>query len=364
MYTSVYMRMPVVESRVSGVDQTQLLRREERERRPPDAAISIAAAVFACSPVTVIAQPAAVSTADSYPVKPVRVIVGLAPGGGTDIFARMFAQKLSANLGRSFVVENRPGAGGTIAYATVARSPADGYTLLAVASGYAITPAFYRTLAYDPIADFAPVSLVTEAPILLMVHPSLPVKTTRELVELAKRQPGSLDAASAGMGTSNHLALELFNSLAGVKIAHIPYKGTGPALVDFMAGQVHVIFGNIVSSLPYVKAGRARALAVTGPQRSPVMPDVPTVAESGVPGYVTTTWHGWLAPAGTPAAIVNKVSVELARALKAPDIQAQLMSDGAEAVGSTPGQFHRHLVAEIARWNKVVKNTGLNLGRE
>ena len=331
---------------------------------PPRAAVAIAAVVLVCSQGTVNAQPPPANSADNYPVKPVRVIVGLAPGGGTDIFARMFAQKLSGNLGRSFVVENRPGAGGTLAYAAVARSPADGYTLLAVASGYAITPAFFATLAYDPIGDFAPISLVTEAPILLMVHPSLPVKTTRELVELAKKKPGSLDAASAGLGTSNHLALELFNSLAGVKIAHIPYKGTGPALVDFMAGQVHVIFGNIVSSLPYVKAGRARALAVTGPQRSRVLPEVPTVAESGVPGYVTTTWHGWLAPAGTPVAVVNKVSAELARAAKSPELLAQLTSDGAEAVGSTPEQFQRHLVQEIARWNKVVKNTGLNIGRE
>ena len=333
--------------------------------RPYHTALAIAAAAAALSsPATVVAQSAAAGSADAYPSKPVRVIVGPAPGGGTDILARLFAQKLSSNLGRSFVVENRPGAGGTIAYAAVAKSPADGYVLLAVASGYAITPAVYRNLAYDPIADFAPISLVTEAPILLMVHPSLPVKSTHELVALAKTKPGALDAASAGMGTSNHLALELFNSLAGVKIAHIPYKGTGPALVDFMAGQVHVMFGNIVSSLPYVKAGRARALAVTGPKRSNVMPGVPTVAESGVPGYVTTTWHGWLAPAGTPVAVVNKVSLELARALKAPDVLEQLSLDGAEAVGSTPEQFNRHLVAEIARWSKVVKNTGLNLGRE
>ena len=327
-------------------------------------AIALAMTALQLSPATVAAQPAATASADAYPSRPVRVIVGSSPGGGTDIFARMFAQKLSSNLGRTFVVENRPGAGATLAYAFVARAPADGYTLLAVASGYAITPAFYRNLAYDPMADFAPISLATEAPILLMVHPSLPAQSTRELIALAKLKRGSLNAGSAGIGTSNHLALELFNHLAGVTIAHIPYKGTGPALVDFIAGQVDVIFGNIVSSLPYVRAGRARALAVTGPKRSIAIPDLPTVAESGVPGYETTTWHGWLAPAGTPAALVNKVSVELARTLKAPDVLEQLASDGAEPVGSTPEQFNRHLVTEIARWSKVVKNTGLNLGRD
>ena len=179
-------------------------------------------------------------SADTYPSKPVRVIVGLAPGGGTDILARLFAQKLTSSFGRPFVVDNRSGAGGTVAYASVAKSAADGYTLLAVASGYSITPAFYKNLSYDSIADFAPISLVAEAPILLMVHPSLPVRSTRELLALARSKPGALDAASAGVGTSNHLALELFNNLAGVRIVHIPYKGTGPALVDFMAGQVQM----------------------------------------------------------------------------------------------------------------------------
>ena len=265
-YTSVYMRMPAVESRAGSAfckgGRRQLMQipltTASIRVQLRCAAIAMAVATTPLSAATVAAQSTAAGSADTYPSRPVRVIVGLAPGGGTDIFARLFAQKLGSNLGRSFVVENRPGAGGTVAYAAVAKFPADGYTLLAVASGYAITPAFYRNLAYDPIADFAPIALVTEAPILLMVHPSLPVKSTRELIALAKAKHGSLDAASAGMGTSNHLALELFNSLAGVKIAHIPYKGTGQALVDFMAGQVHLMFGNIVSSLPYVKAGRAR----------------------------------------------------------------------------------------------------------
>ena len=326
--------------------------------------VTVAAAMVGLSLATAVRAQVSGGSPDAYPSKPVRVIVGLAPGGGTDILARLFAQKLTSTLGRPFVVDSRPGAGGTVAYASVAKSPADGYTLLAVASGYSITPAFYKNLSYDSIADFAPISLVAEAPILLMVHPSLPVRSTRELLALAKSKAGALDAASAGVGTSNHLALELFNNLAGVRIVHIPYKGTGPALVDFMAGQVQMMFGNIVSSLPHVKAGRARVLAVTSAKRSAVVPDVPTVAESGVPTYVTTTWHGWLAPAGTPPPIVNKLSAELARAARSPDLLDQLAADGAEPVGSTPVQFNRHLVTEIARWSNLVKNAGLNLGHD
>jgi tripartite-type tricarboxylate transporter receptor subunit TctC len=289
------------------------------------------------------------------------VIVGLAPGGGTDIQARLLAQRLSANLNRSFVVDNRTGAGGTVAYALVAKSPADGYTLLAVASGYSITPAVYSKLPYDPIKDFAPISLVVQAPILLMTHPSLPVKSTRELVALAKARPGVLNSASAGYGTSNHLALELFNLLAGTRITHVPYKGTGPALIDAMAGQVHVIFGNILSSLPYVRQGRLKALAVTSATRSKAVPELATVAESGVPGYETTTWHGWLAPAATPPAIINRMSGELAKAVRSPEVQESLAGDGGEPVGGSPEQFARHLVAEIARWRKVVTDAGMRV---
>lgn len=309
----------------------------------------------ALSPGAAFAQGAA-----EFPAKPVRVIVGLAPGGGTDIQARLLSQKLSANLGRSFVVENRTGAGGTLAYAHVAKSPADGYTQLAVASGYSITPAVYPKLTYDPIRDFAPVSLVIQAPILLMVHPSLPVKSTKELVALAKNRPGVLDGASAGFGTSNHMALELFNLLAGTKIAHIPYKGTGPALIDAMSGQVHVIFGNILSSLPYVRQGRLKGLAVTSATRAKAI-DLPTVAESGVPGYETTTWLAWLLPAGTPQSIINKMNAELAKAVRSPDVAESLTGDGGEPVGSTPEQLTRHLEAEIARWRKVVKAAGMKV---
>ena len=305
-------------------------------------------------PAPALAQPA-----DTYPSKPVRVIVGLAPGGGTDIIARLLTLKMSDNLKRPFIVENRTGAGGTVAYALVAKSPADGYTLLAVASGYAITPAVYPKLTYDPIKDFTPISVVVQAPIVLMVHPALPARTVKDLLALARSPHARLDAASAGHGTSNHLALELFNSLAGVKIAHVPYKGTGQALVDLMAGQVQVMFGNILSSLQYVKTGKIRALAVTSAKRSPAMPELPTVMESGVPGYETTTWHGWLAPAGLPQELVAKLNTELARAVRSRDVMDKLGDDGGEPVAGTPDQFKNHLATEIARWRKVVRDAGI-----
>ena len=318
------------------------------------AAAALAAALLPCAGSAQV-------TAEAFPAKPVRVIVGLAPGGGTDIQARLLAQRLSLNLNRSFVVENRTGAGGTVAYAQVAKAPADGYTQLAVASGYSITPAVFEKLPYDPIKDFAPISLAIQAPILLMTHPSLPVKSTRELVALAKSRPGALDAASAGHGTSNHMALELFNLLAGTRITHVPYKGTGPELIDAMAGHVQVIFGNILSSLPYVRQGRLKALAVTSATRSKAVPELLTVAESGVPGYETTTWLGWLAPAGAPTAIVSRMSAELARAVRSPDVMGSLIGDGGEPIGSSPEQFAQHLATEIARWRKVVKAAGMKV---
>ena len=298
---------------------------------------------------------------EPYPVKPVRVIIGLAPGGGTDIQARLFAQKLSETLGRPFVVENRAGAGGTIAYAQAAKSPADGYTLLGVTSGYTITPAIYSKLPYEPLRDFAPVSLVAQAPFLLLVHPSLPARSVKDLLRLAKAEPGMLDAASAGQGSSTHMAFELFRTLAHVRITHVPYKGTGPALVDCVAGQVHMLFGNVLSTLSHVKGGRLRALAVTTKQRARVLPDLPTIDESGVPGYEDSTWFGVLAPSGTPPAIVAKLNAELVKASRAPDILERIAPDGGEPVGSTPEQFGRHIAAEIARWSKLVKETGIRL---
>ncbi|MGH8660495.1 MAG: tripartite tricarboxylate transporter substrate binding protein [Burkholderiales bacterium] len=317
------------------------------------AAIWIAAA--AVSPRTVSAQ----DPAEVYPARPVRVIVGLAPGGATDIQARLFAQKLAENLGRSFVVENRTGAGGTVAYALVAKSPPDGHTLLAVASGFSISPAIYSKLPYDPLKDLAPISLVAQAPLLLVAHPSLPVTSVKELLALARARPGVLDFGSAGHGTSTGMALELFRTLAKVTVVHVPYKGTGQALIETISGQVHAMFGNPLSSLQHVNAGRLRGLGVTTARRSTVFPELPTLAESGVAGYETATWFGMLAPAGTPAAVIGKLNAELLKTLKSRDVLDRLAPDGGEPVGSTPDQFGRHIATEIARWRKVVKDAGI-----
>lgn len=318
--------------------------------------LAVAASLLTCS---ASAQSPAV-----YPAKPVRVIVGLAPGGATDIQARMFAQKLTEHLGRSFIVENRTGAGGTIAYAQVAKAAPDGYTLLAAAGGYSSTPAIYAKLAYDPVKDFAPISLVAQAPFLLLVHPSVPATSIKDLLALARARPGTLDFASAGHGTSTGLALELFRSMAKVNVTHVPYKGTGQALFDTVAGQVQALFANILSGLPYVKSGRLRALGVTGAARSFVLPALPTIAEAGVPGYETTTWHGWLAPAGTPAPVIGRLNAELIRVARAPDVKERLAADGAEPVGGTPEQFAQQLIAEITRWRNVVGAAGIKLNEE
>jgi tripartite-type tricarboxylate transporter receptor subunit TctC len=319
--------------------------------------VSFATVVCLACSAAAVAQ----GTSESYPVRPVRVLVGLAPGGGTDIQTRLIAQKLSEHLGRPFVVENRTGAGGTVAYALVAKSPPDGYTLLGVASGYSITPAVFSRLSYDPVNDFNPVSLAIEAPILLLVHPAVPARNVKELIALAKARPNALDFGSAGHGTSTHMAMELFKSMAGVKLVHVPYKGTGQALADLLAGQIPVLFGNILSCLPYVKAGRLRALAVTSSERSAAMPELPSIAEAGVPGYNTTTWHGWLAPAGTSKAIVQRLSTEIAKVVRSPEVMDKMSGDGAVAVGSTPEHFTRYLVAEIVRWRKVVRDTGVRV---
>ncbi len=298
---------------------------------------------------------------EAYPAKPVRIVIGLAPGGGTDIQARLFAQKLSENFGRTFVVENRTGAGGTVAYAQAAKAAPDGYTLLGVTSGYTITPSVYAKLPYDPVKDFAPISLVVQAPFLLLTHPSLPVKSVKDLIALARTQPGTLDCGSAGYGSSTHMAFELFKSLAGVRITHIPYKGTGPALVDVMAGQVHMIFGNVLSTMSSVKSGRLKALAVTTAQRSRVLPDLPTLVEAGVPGYENSTWFGFFAPAGTPAAVLGRLNAELVKISQSPDVVERLAPDGGEPVGSTPEQFGRLIASEITRWRRVVKDSGLKV---
>jgi tripartite-type tricarboxylate transporter receptor subunit TctC len=295
----------------------------------------------------------------AYPVKPLRFVVGQAPGGATDLVARTVAQKLTDVAGQTIIVENRTGAAGSIAAAFVAKSPPDGYTLLVVSSSYSINPSLYPALPFDPVKDLAPVTLLAEAPFLLVVHPSMPVRTVKELVALAKSKPDALNFASGGMGSSGHLAGELFKSLAGIKMIHVPYKGAGPALIDVMAGQVHLTFASVISSLPHVRSGRLRALAVTSTRRSSALADLPTVSEAGVNGYSTTTWYGMLAPAATDAKIVGKLSADLKKALASPEVRNRLSSDGADAVGSSPEHFRNHLAAEMAKWRKLVQEAGI-----
>lgn len=307
------------------------------------------------------AQPVhAQGVAGGYPARPVRVIVGFAPGGATDLVARQFAQKVGESLGRPFVVENRPGGGGVIANMLVKNAAADGYTLLAVSGTFSITPAISKSLAYDALKDFAPISLVNQAPFVVVVHPSLPARTIGELVALARAQPGKLDYGSAGQGSNVQLAVELFNTLAGVKMTHVPYKGTGQALIDLMAGQVQLTIANILSGLPYAKAGKLRALAVTSEKRAKAMPELPAVSET-VPGYAVASWNGWLAHAATPPEIIAKLNAELVKAARAPDISERMTATGGEALGSTPEEFGRHLATEVSRWRKVVQQANIRL---
>ncbi len=303
-------------------------------------------------------QAQAQSVAD-YPDKPVRIIVPTAPGGGHDYQARMFAQKLSENLKRSFVVENRAGGGGTIGYGYAAKAAPDGYTLLSVAAAFTVSPALYPSMP-DPIRDYAPISLVTRAPYLLLAHPALPVKTPRDLIALARSKPGVLDIGVGYNGSLTHLAAVLFVADAGVKVTIVPYKGVGQVMVDAMSGQIDAFLGNMLSALPQVKAGRLKMLGVSSAERSKVLPDVPTLAESGAKGYDVTTWQGWLAPLNTPPAIISKLSSELSRVAKAPEIAKSLADDGGEGIGSKPEVLEQLLAAEVPRWRKIVKELDLH----
>jgi tripartite-type tricarboxylate transporter receptor subunit TctC len=314
-----------------------------------------------CASVLWAGQAALAQSAADYPAKPVRVVLGQAPGGGTDIQARLFAQKLSESIGRTFVVENRTGAGSVLSFRHVAAANPDGYTLLAVSGGFTIAPAVRKDLGFDPIKDLAPISLLVESPFLLLVHPSLPVKNVKEYIALAKKKPNELTYGSAGQASSTHMAFALFTTLADIDVTHVPYKGTGPALIDAMGGQVHSLMGNVLSSLQHVRSGKLRALAVSTAKRSTASPDLPTLAEAGVPGYESSTWHAWFAPAGTPGAIIARLNAELIKATKAPEVVARLAPDGSEPVGSTPEHLRQFVVTDIARWRKVVQRAGITL---
>jgi len=305
------------------------------------------------------AAPTAVA-ADAYPSKPVRVIVGLAPGGGTDYQARLFSQKLAENLRQQFIVDNRLGAGSMIAYQIAAAAAPDGHTLLVATPVYAIVPAFNDKSPHHPLSDFTPVSLLTKAPYLLVVHPAFAGKSFGELIAFAKNN--QLNFGVSGIGTTIHLGALWIARATRTNIVMVPYKGTGPALNDLLGAQIHTTFANILNVSPHIKSARLRALAVSGLERSRVMPDLPTIAESGVPGFDVTTWHGWLAPAGTPAAIGARLQGELGKFIRTPAIAEKLAADGGEAVGNTPEQFRRFLAADIERWRALAKTTRLKFG--
>lgn len=301
----------------------------------------------------------AAAAPQSYPDRPIRFIVGQPTGGGQDIVARAFAQQLAASIGQSVIVDNRPGASGTVGAAIAARSAPDGYTALFIASTFAINPTLYKNLPYDQVRDFQPLSLIASTPFVLLLHPSIPARSVKELIAYAKERPGQLNYASGGMGNSGHLAGALFSTLAGVELTHIPYKGTGQAMPDLLAGRVQILFNSAIQAVTHVRQGQLRALAVTTTKRAAVLPDLPTVAEAGVPGYEFTSWYGALLPAGTPAPILAKLSAEARRAIQHPEFKARLAKDGAEAIGSTPQEFAKHLASEMARWAKVAQSTGM-----
>ncbi len=295
--------------------------------------------------------------AQEYPSKPVRLIVPFAPGGGNDIVARAIAQQLSASLGRQFVVDNRAGAGGVVGAELAAKSPADGYTLfLGGVGSHAVNPNLHAKLPYDPVTDFAPITLIASAPSVLVVHPSVPARTIEEFTALAKANPGKLNFASNGNGSSAQLAAVLYESMAGVRMVHVPYKGLAPALADLLSGEVQLMFSSMVAIIPHIKTGRLRALAVTGRRRSPLLPEVPTLEESGLRGYEAGSWYGILAPAGTPPQIVAKLNAEIVQALQQPAIRERLAAEGAEAIGGTPGEFAAHINAELARVGKLLRD--------
>lgn len=293
--------------------------------------------------------------AQAYPQRAVRIVVPSSPGGGTDILARVLADHYSKTIGGQWFVENRPGAGQSIGIEAVARSTPDGYSLVMVASTLVLNPIILKNARYDPLKDFAPISQVASLPNVLLVHPSLPVRNLQELIALAKQKPGELSYASAGVGTSPHMGMELLKSMAGINLLHVPFRGTNPAVTETLGGHVPMVLSNTLTAKPLIEGGKLRALAVTGSKRAEGIPDIPTMAEAGVPGYEALQWYGLLAPAGTPPEIVQRIYAETAAALKLKEVQDRLASDGAEPVGSTPADFARFIRDELDKWTRVAR---------
>jgi tripartite-type tricarboxylate transporter receptor subunit TctC len=301
---------------------------------------------------------AAAAAAQTYPSRPVRIVIPLSPGGTTDVPGRIIAQKLSESLGQNFFVENRAGAGGTIGSDFVAKSKPDGYTLLLTATPFVITPHVYKKMPYDALTDFAPVIRIASGPYVLVVHPSLGVSSVRELIVAAKKEPGKIDFASSGNGSAQHLVSELFMYMAGIKLNHVPYKGSGPAQNDLMAGVIKVSFVGTPIAIPHMKSGKLKALGVSTAKRSPEMPDVPTVAEAGVPGYEALVWIGLLAPAGTPGEIVAKLNGDIAKLVRTEEVRKLIGPTGMEPDPDTPEHFAGYIKADYDKWGKVVRDSG------
>ena len=312
--------------------------------------------------LALLAVSAGTASAQTYPSRAIRMLVPSTPGGSVDTLARTVAPKLAEKWGQQVVVDNRAGAGGAIAGELLAKAPPDGYTLMMGTIAATATNVSLQKVNYDPLRDFAPVTLVATQNLMLVVHPSVPAKSVKDIIALAKAKPGQLSFASAGNGTGGHLSGELFKLLAGIDLLHIPYKGVAPALVDVVAGQVSMTFASLLSGTPHYKSGRLRAYAVTGAKRSAALPELPTMQEAGVKGYESSTWYGVLAPTGTPVDIVNKLNAEIVGILKQPETNERLSQEGAEPVGNTPAQFGAHIKSEIEKWRKVIRAAGIKAG--
>ena len=309
---------------------------------------------------TAAAQPVSTGSGPAYPTRPIRIVVAAAPGGGTDFVARLMGGKLTEALGQQVFVENRPGAGSTIGYEYGVKAAPDGYTLTMITGSYSINPSLYP-IKFHPLNDFTPVIWVARGPYVIVVHPSLPVRTTRELIALARARPGQIIYGSSGQGAIVHLTTELFLYMAGVKMTHVPYKGGGPAMTDLLAGHIQLVFATAPVGLPQAKAGRLRALAVTTSARVPAEPGLPTVAESGVPGYEVTNWHGLIGPKGLPPQVVERLNGEMTKILRQKEMEERLQSDGLSPAGGTPEQLYEQIRKEIEQWRQVVLRAGIKI---